>query len=313
MHDVRGWSRLRFIHTCSLILLIVAGCGERSGTGGGTASGGVSRLTLRVLVSGQETSSIKSRAILPAQTRQAANISLLRVEVSGAGIVGAIRVDCPIPAGSAQCQVTETANAITIVIELAVPSGTGRQVTVTGFDQNRNVILSGTTTMDLTEGVQAVGVTINSVTGSVGVTAALHGNSASSAEGDPLTCAWALLTQPSDSQATVVHPTGVKPTLVVDRPGTYTVQLTVNNGQMDSLPDMMTIHIVDMDGNILTPDDDLLTLAWSLLATPPDSTAVLLNSRTATPTLAVDLSGIYMVQLIVNDGLMDSAPGDSGH
>jgi len=313
MHDVRWWSWLRLLHACSLILLIVAGCGEKSGIGGGTASGGVSRLTLRVMVSSQGTSRIQSRAILPEQTRQANTMSLLRVEVSGEGIAGSIRADCPIPVGSAQCQVTETADAITTVIELTVPSGTGRQVTVTGFDQNGNIILSGTTTQDLTAAVQAVGVTINPVTGSVGVTAAAHGNGASGADEAPLTCIWALLTWPSDSQATVVCSTCVNPTLVVDRPGTYTVQLTVNNGQMDSLPEAVTIHTVDVDGNVLMPDDDLLPLVWSLIAAPPDSTAMLSNPSAETPNLTVDLPGTYVVQLVVNDGLMDRVPGDSGH
>jgi hypothetical protein len=98
--------------------------------------------------------------------------------------------------------------------------------------------------------------------------------------------------------------------LVVDRPGTYTVQLTVNNGQRDSLPDVVTLHTVDVDRNVLTPDDALLTLVWSLIAAPLDSTAMLSNPGVETPTLTVDLPGTYVVQLMVNDGLMDGAHGN---
>jgi hypothetical protein len=54
-----------------------------------------------------------------------------------------------------------------------------------------------------------------------------------------------LLIQPSGSQATLVNPTSVAPTFVVDRPGTYMVQLTVNDGQVDSAPDVVTIDKVN--------------------------------------------------------------------
>lgn len=292
MHDARWWSRLRLIRTFSLVLLIVAGCGEKGGTGGGTATGGVSRLALRLMISKQEISRLESRAVLPGQTRQAGAISLLRVEVSGAGISGAIRVNCPIPAGSAQCQVTETVDALIVVIDLTVPRGTRRQVTGTGFDQNGNVILIGTTTVDLTEAEQTVILPLAPLTGSSGGTSALRGNGVSGAEGDSLPFAWALLTRPSGSQATVMHPTGVNPVLVVDRPGTYMVQFTVDDGQMDSLPDVVTIHTVDVDGN-------MLTLAWLFVTVPVDSQAMWLGATTVTPTFVVDSIGTYVVQLIM--------------
>jgi outer membrane usher protein FimD/PapC len=49
----------------------------------------------------------------------------------------------------------------------------------------------------------------------------------------------------------VVNPIGVNLTLVVDRPGTYMVQITVNDDQMDSLPDRVTIHTVNPIATLL--------------------------------------------------------------
>jgi hypothetical protein len=292
MHDARWWWRLRLIRTFSLVLLIVVGCGEKGGTGGGTATGGVSRLALRIMISEQEISRLESRAVLPGQTRQAGAISLLRVEVSGVGISEVIRVNCPIPAGSAQCQVTETVGALIVVIDLTVPSGTRRQVIGTGFDPNGNVILTGTTTVDLTEAEQTVILSLALLTGNSGGTSALRSNGASGAEGDALPFAWALLTRPSGSQATVMNSTSVNPVLVVDRPGTYMVQCTVDDGQMDSLPDVVTIHTVDVDGN-------MLTLAWSFVTVPVDSQAMWSGAATVPPTFVVDSIGTYVVQLIM--------------
>ena len=157
MHDAGWWrSRLRLIRIFSLVFLILWGCVEENG--------GVSRLTLHIMVPGQKLSRFTSRVVIPGQTRQVETISLLRVEVSGAGIAGSMRVDCPIPGGSPpQCQVTVAPDSITIVIELTVPRGSGRTLVVTGFDQTGTVIQRGSTTVDLTETVQDVRVTITDV------------------------------------------------------------------------------------------------------------------------------------------------------
>ena len=53
---------------------------------------------------------------------------------------------------------------------------------------------------------------------------------------------------------------------------------------------------------------DPLTYSWSFTSTPPDSAAVLANPTSVSPTFTADLAGDYVVQLIVNDGTLDSAP-----
>jgi VCBS repeat-containing protein len=55
-------------------------------------------------------------------------------------------------------------------------------------------------------------------------------------------------------------------------------------------------------------DGDPLTFAWTFTTRPARSTATLINPTSATPTFVPDAFGIYVVQLIVNDGTVDSAP-----
>ncbi len=54
-------------------------------------------------------------------------------------------------------------------------------------------------------------------------------------------------------------------------------------------------------------DGDGLTYRWSLTSIPTGSLATLTGSTTANPALDIDISGDYVVQLIVNDGAEDSA------
>src|SRR5262249_12080060 len=75
----------------------------------------------------------------------------------------------------------------------------------------------------------------------VGTTVQLDGSKSSDVDGDTLHFQWSFLTRPSGSTATLSDRTAVHPTFLVDRPGTYTVQLIVNDGQMDSAPDTVDI------------------------------------------------------------------------
>jgi archaellum component FlaG (FlaF/FlaG flagellin family) len=54
---------------------------------------------------------------------------------------------------------------------------------------------------------------------------------------------------------------------------------------------------------------DSLTYAWTFVSKPAGSTAILTNPDTVSPTFTVDLvTGNYVVQLIVNDGTVNSTP-----
>ncbi|MGC9967116.1 MAG: PKD domain-containing protein, partial [Syntrophobacteraceae bacterium] len=160
-------------------------------------------------------------------------------------------------------------------------------------------------------------------------TVQLDGSKSSDPDGDALTFKWSFVSIPAGSGAALSDPSSVNPTFVVDRPGTYIVQLVANDGLLDSAPARVTIstqnskpvanggpdqtvHIGDtvtLDGSKSSDvDGDLLTFKWSLTTLPAGSTAVLSNPSDVKPSFEVDKPGTYVAQLIVNDGKLDSAP-----
>ncbi len=157
----------------------------------------------------------------------------------------------------------------------------------------------------------------------------LDGSGSHDADDDPLTYQWTLTTVPTGSHATLVRADTVNPTFTADRPGTYVAQLIVRDGKADSAPDTVTISTenskpvanagpdqtafvnepVTLTGAGSTdPDGDPLTFQWSLLSTPPHSTAALSGVTAPNPSFIPDLIGRYVAQLIVNDGKLNSDP-----
>ncbi len=161
----------------------------------------------------------------------------------------------------------------------------------------------------------------------------LDGSASHDPELQPLTYHWSLTSKPVGSQAEIpaaVDPTSPTATFVADLPGDYVAQLIVNDGELDSAPDTILVtcarntppvadpgpdqriglgETVTLDGTGSTDiDGDPLTFSWALLSTPDSSTASLSDPASVTPTFVADLEGLYVAQLIVNDGRENSAP-----
>ena len=157
----------------------------------------------------------------------------------------------------------------------------------------------------------------------------LDGSGSSDVDGDSLTFTWSFISRPSGSSAALSDTQAVKPIFDVDVAGNYTVQLIVNDGTVNSAPDTVTISTensapvsdagadqsvrvndtVQLDGSGSSDvDGNSLTFTWSFVSKPGGSNAMLSNNQTVKPVFDVDVAGTYTVQLIVNDGTVNSAP-----
>jgi RHS repeat-associated protein len=165
---------------------------------------------------------------------------------------------------------------------------------------------------------------------SVAQTVQLDGSKSSDLDGDALTFHWSFASVPSGSGAALSNGDSMTPTFFVDRPGTYVVELIVNDGKSDSAPHQVTIstenskpvanagpnqtvRVTDtasLDGSGSTDvDGDQLSFEWSFKVIPSQSQTFLENPNTFNPTFLVDVPGSYTVQLVVNDGEANSDPG----
>ena len=150
-----------------------------------------------------------------------------------------------------------------------------------------------------------------------------------------MTFNWSL-TAPAGSTAILSDPTAVNPSFVADLAGTYAVQLIVNDSTVDSEPSAISVNaaeiqpppntapvadagqnqsslvgeIVQLDGSQSSDADsgDQLTFLWSFGTRPEGSSATLSDPLAVDPTFVADVAGAYTVQLIVNDGTVDSEP-----
>ena len=159
----------------------------------------------------------------------------------------------------------------------------------------------------------------------------LNGGGSTDADNDPLTYLWSFTSIPSGSTAALSAATSKTPTFVADIAGPYVVQLIVNDGFASSAPKTVTITAtaapgaptanaganqtvahgatVTLDGSGSTDPQNLpLTYTWSFTSKPAGSTAALSNTAIAKPTFVADKPGSYILQLIVSNGTLPSAP-----
>ena len=165
-------------------------------------------------------------------------------------------------------------------------------------------------------------------TAPVGATVTLDGSGSSDVDGNALAFQWSLTSRPAGSTAVLSDPAAVAPAFTIDVPGTYVAQLIVNDGTVNSAPDTVSITTVNsppvanagldrtalvgetvaLDGSASHDvDGDMLTYFWSFTSRPIGSSAALSDPSAVSPAFTIDRSGVYVVQLIVNDGFVDSA------
>ncbi len=158
----------------------------------------------------------------------------------------------------------------------------------------------------------------------------LDGTGSSDADGDMLTYRWVFISRPTGSAAQLSDTSSDSPRFTPDVDGDYVFQLVVSDSKSTSLPDTVVIHRTlknlppiavissppsGVTGQLYTgldgasssdPNGDVLTYRWTF--TPPGASAATISDTTATsPVFTPDVSGNYLVTLVVNDGRLDSS------
>jgi len=156
----------------------------------------------------------------------------------------------------------------------------------------------------------------------------LDGSLSFDSDGDQLTYAWTLVSMPSDSSTVLVRADSPYPVLTPDLSGDYEVQLIVSDGNNDSLPDTVLISdqnlppvadagasttftigsalFLDGSGSI-DVDGNPLSYQWRIVNAPVGSTVSIVDATSAKASITPDVSGDFILSLIVNDGQADSA------
>lgn len=159
----------------------------------------------------------------------------------------------------------------------------------------------------------------------------LDGSESFDPDGDDLTYDWSFVEKPSGSIAAFDDSASATPTFTADLDGDYRVHLVVSDGEASSAPDEVVVNAsadnlapvaeagvdqsvavgttVQLDGSSsYDPNGADLTYAWTFTGRPDGSTATLTQDGTAAASFVADVEGSYVVALVVDDGLVTSAP-----
>jgi hypothetical protein len=170
----------------------------------------------------------------------------------------------------------------------------------------------------------------NQVITVIGTVVHLNGSQSYDPDGQPITYQWSILSKPVGSKAQLTGSSTSKPSFTADVHGDYTIQLIVKDS-LGATSKPATVQVsfhnvapvanaglnqsaiiderVTLNGSGSTDaNGDVLTYKWSLVSAPRRSYAVISNSTSEVSSFVPELPGTYVVQLIVNDGFVNSAP-----
>jgi PKD domain len=164
----------------------------------------------------------------------------------------------------------------------------------------------------------------------LGTDVQLDGSGSYDLAGLPITYQWSFVSKPVGSKAALIGPTTAAPSFVADVLGVYSIQLIVRDSLgTASGPAMVKVSFNDvapvanvgpsqsavvgeavtLNGSKSTDSNgEALTYNWSLVSMPKRSKALISNPTAEIARLLPELPGTYVVQLIVNDGSLNSLP-----
>jgi hypothetical protein len=187
-----------------------------------------------------------------------------------------------------------------------------------------NATSTATVTVSFTNLAPVASAGANQVAQAIGATIYLDGSASYDPNGDSLTYAWSLATQPGGSIAQIILDPGdpAKASFVIDVHGDYVAELMVKDplnasataqarisfNNLTPVADAGTSQsvkvgdVVTLDGSHSSdPNGDPLTYAWSLISRPAGSSASLSGANSPLASLLPDMAGAYVITLTVND------------
>ena len=162
-----------------------------------------------------------------------------------------------------------------------------------------------------------------------GDTITLDGSGSSDANGDLLGYRWSLINVPDGSIAVLLDETTLSPSITFDLSGIYIAQLIVNDAELDSLPDTVVLNVenirpvanagpdlslsagslLSLDGSAsFDADNDLLNYQWYFTTLPDGASPLIDNASSIMASYSSYIAGLYVGQLIVDDGTLASEP-----
>lgn len=169
------------------------------------------------------------------------------------------------------------------------------------------------------------GATQTVVTGTV---VTLDGRASSDGNNDQLSFSWGILGRPSGSAAVLSSPTSATASFRADVAGTYTFLLTVSDGRTSSTATtvvraagavVLPVAVASRSQSVFAgttvtlngsssyhPAGLPLSYAWSFSSKPLGSLAVLSGASNANAAFTPDVSGSYVLSLVVSDGVVNS-------
>ena len=163
----------------------------------------------------------------------------------------------------------------------------------------------------------------------IGDEVTIDGTGSYDPDGDTITYQWQLSFRPNDSQTTLSSLTEPTTRLYIDKEGTYTIELQVNDGKTTSditkislsTGNVAPVAIAGTDRNAVVgtqcyldasssydPNNDELVYIWEIISKPDGSQAELFDANSPKPYFIPDVEGDYEIQLIVSDGKLFSKP-----
>lgn len=138
--------------------------------------------------------------------------------------------------------------------------------------------------------------------------------------------AWSFVSKPAGSTASLLGAATATPSFTADLPGTFVLSLVVEDGLGQTHADEVVVSSANLAptvdagadvattvgtsvtfaGSVWDPEDDAVTVAWTIVSAPAGSTATLTGADTLTPSLTPDVAGTYVLGLAASDPWADA-------